>query len=70
MAHNLKLRLSQNFIDYLIEQPETGMGYHLVDIELKNGTVLHDRIVLNSEYIKLQSNDEMLLNDIKRLVVK
>ncbi|MCC6700657.1 MAG: hypothetical protein IT221_03990 [Fluviicola sp.] len=68
MAYNL--RLSQNFINYLIEQPETGMGYHLVEIELKDGTVLKDRIILNSEYIKLQSIDEIFLDEIKRIEIK
>ncbi|GAB1473151.1 hypothetical protein MASR2M69_05920 [Bacteroidota bacterium] len=32
-----KLKLNEDYIDYLSNQPEQGMGYQIVDITLKMG---------------------------------
>jgi len=43
----------QNFI---ISQPETGMGYQLVNIELKDGRVISNVAVLSSQVIILDDS--------------
>ncbi|MEX2090659.1 MAG: hypothetical protein WD989_00800 [Candidatus Paceibacterota bacterium] len=45
------MRLSQKWIVKLIALPESGMGYHIVDVHLKNGTVVYGLMVVNCEEI-------------------
>lgn len=65
-----KLKLKEEYIDYLSTQPEQGMGYQIVDITLKNGQVLNDRIVLNSSYLKLNESEQISLDDIVKIEIK
>ena len=44
------LSLPQHWIDRLITQPETGMGYQVVSVSLKDGC-RYDRVVINSGYV-------------------
>ena len=43
-----KLKLLDEFSNFLSNLPEHGIGYQIVDIELKNGEILKDRIVFNT----------------------
>ncbi|HHT53141.1 MAG TPA: hypothetical protein GX007_08220 [Bacteroidales bacterium] len=65
-----KLRLKEEHIGYLSNQPEQGMGYQIVDITLKNGQLLNDRIVLNSSYLKLNESEQIDLDDIAKIEIK
>lgn len=62
-----KVQLTDDQINYLSELPEQGMGYQIVDVFLKNGEVLKQRIVLNSTYLKLEENEDILLTDILKI---
>lgn len=44
------LQLSKKWIDKIIPQGETGMGYHVATIVLKNGT-RHKQAVIDSGFI-------------------
>lgn len=46
-------RLSPEFIDQLATLPESGMGYHRVDVTLADGTELVDITVINGTWIML-----------------
>ena len=46
MEEKHKITLTNNFIKQLINTPENGMGFHNVDLHLKNGEVLKNKIVL------------------------
>lgn len=70
MGNKNQLKLSQIFIDYLENQPEHGMGYQIVDVELINGSVLVDRIVFNSTYLKLDEEDKISIDQIKEIKIK
>lgn len=59
-----RLILNSKFVEYLIEQPENGMGYQIIDIHLKNGVVLKNRIVLNSTFLRLDVNERITNDDI------
>lgn len=65
-----KLKLKEEYIDYLSNQPEQGMGYQIVNITLKNGQVLNERIVLNSSYLKLNESEKINLDDIIKIEIK
>lgn len=45
--------------------PETGMGYHIVDLLLKSGRVLKDRTIINSSKLILNSDEEIRGEDIE-----
>ena len=44
------IALSDKWIDFLVSQPETGMGYHVVSVILKYGTKF-DQVIVNEGYI-------------------
>jgi hypothetical protein len=70
MENKAQLRLSNKFIEVLESFPEQGMGYQIVNIELKDGRVLTDRIVFNSTYLKLDKEDNFTLDEIKDIVIR
>ena len=48
--------------------PETGKGYHIVDIILKNGRILRDRKIINGTYLLVNQDESFFLNDIEDIV--
>lgn len=60
-----KLNLSNYWIETLINLPETGMGYQLVDIKLNDGTILRRRVVVNSSYLMLEEGEYFKVSDIE-----
>ena len=60
-----KIVLLQKQIDYLQILPEQGMGYHVVDITLKNGKVFNNIVVLNSMYLHVEDNIKIDPNEIE-----
>jgi hypothetical protein len=49
----VRLQLPPKWVDYLIRQPESGMGYQRVDVLLEDGTELEDCTVFNAEQIEM-----------------
>jgi len=64
-SHTLKL--SDNFINTLVNLPENGMGYQIVKVVLKSGRVLHQHKVINSELLMLDESEKITINDIDRI---
>jgi hypothetical protein len=62
-----KLKLSDSFINILVNQPETGMGYQLVKVILKSGKILHQHKVLNSEILMLEDHENINVKDIDKI---
>ena len=60
----MNLQLPEYIIQQLIKIPETGMGYQLVKVILKNGKVLHNYKVFNSSLLQLQNGESLCTNDI------
>ncbi len=44
------LKLSDKWIDFLMSHKETGMGYHIVSVILRDGR-RYDRVVVDGGYI-------------------
>ncbi len=63
-----KIKLLGTQIKFIESLPEQGMGYQIVDIELKGGKKLINRIVLNSTYLKV--NDEESIDPLHIKVIK
>ncbi len=60
-----EITLPQNIQDILKKRPESGMGYHIVDVKLKTGEVLKDRTVLNSSILVLNNDESLDVNQIE-----
>jgi hypothetical protein len=65
MANRVKLQ--ENHSEKLQDLPENGMGYQLVDLTLKDGRVLKERVVLNSSYLQLGQNEELDPSEIEKV---
>ena len=53
----MKIELTKELIDELMNLPEQGMGYQLVDVILKNKIILKNRKVINSTYLLLLEDE-------------
>lgn len=52
----------------LVNRPESGMGYHIANIFLKNGEVLINHKVINSELLLLNSDEmHVTADDIEKI---
>ena len=69
MDEKQKILLSDELTKQLINSPETGMGYHRVDLYLKNGEVLKNKIVLNCSILTLEKSINLNVENIEKLVV-
>lgn len=63
-----RLKLPEVFIDKLLSLPETGMGYQVVKVILKNGKTLHKHKVINSSLLMLEQNENITEKDIEAIV--
>jgi len=61
------LKLSDSFINILVNLPETGMGYQIVKVILRSGKILHQQKVLNSEFLMLEENENIAVKDIDKI---
>lgn len=62
-----KIALNQEQIEYLSHLPEQGMGYQIVDLILKNGDVLRNKIVLNCSFLQLDDQEQLNVEDIDKI---
>ena len=62
-----KLLLPDKFINQLVALPETGMGYQLVKVVLKNGLILSKQKVFNSSLLQLEADEDIPQNEIERI---
>lgn len=62
------LQLPIKFTKQLTKLPETGMGYQLVKVILKNGYVLDNHKVLNSSLLILEKDEKFEDEEIVSIV--
>ena len=65
---NVRVKLPNKWVEYLIHQPESGMGYQRVDVVLEDGTTLADCLVFNADEIEIP--DEHARKSIKEIRLK
>lgn len=65
-----KIELSEAQIKYLSALSESGMGYQIVDITLKDGQRLKNRIVVNSQFLLLEEDESIDALFIEKLEIK
>jgi hypothetical protein len=66
-SNKKRIKLKEKHIKYLLELPESGMGYQIVDLTLKNGQQLKKRIVLNSQFLLLENSENIDPNFIEKV---
>lgn len=64
----LHLKLSTQLSENLKSIPETGMGYHYIEVITQDGKSFGNRIVLNSEWLILQPKDNLKVENIYTLM--
>jgi len=67
---NKKIELKKEQVIELEKQPESGMGYHIVDILLKDGSLLENKIILNCQYLQLDMEESINVDNIISIIVK
>ena len=64
----MRSKLSKRWVEYLCSMPESGMGYQVVDITLKDGRVLKEIVVFNAEELRLPAEyKDLRIEDIEEL---
>lgn len=63
----MRIKLNKDWIEYFCSLPESGMGYQIVDITLKDGRVLKNIVVFNAEELELPLEKELDVEDIKEV---
>jgi len=64
------LRLTKKWVDKLVALPESGMGYQIVDIALKDGRVLKEVIILGSKHAQIpEVIGKITVNDIAKIAM-
>ena len=61
------LKLTDSFINILMNLPENSMGYQVVKVILKSGKISHQHKVLNSEILLLEENENITIKDIDKI---
>lgn len=49
----MTIRFPEKWMGFLVRQPESGMGYQLVDMRLTNNRETKEAVVFNAEEIEL-----------------
>ena len=60
-----RIELSSNLVEKLSNLPEQGMGYQIVKVLFKDGTVLENRMVINSTFLLILENENFSTFDIE-----
>ena len=61
----MRLHLNERWVDHLCGLPETGMGYQIVDVVLRNGERFRGIVVYNAEEMEWPTGaDEIAPEDI------
>jgi hypothetical protein len=61
------LKLSDSFINVLVNLPENGMGYQVVKVILKSGRILYQHKVINASLLLLSENENITEKDIEKI---
>jgi hypothetical protein len=70
-----KIKISKEFTDKLINLPENGAGYQIVNIKMRIGdqysreTILNNRIIINCEYLIVGENEHIDVSKISDITL-
>lgn len=61
---NEEVKLPEHIVKLLLELPESGMGYQIVDLIFSNGEVIKHITILNSSIAILDSSKKVIVDNI------
>ncbi len=64
-----RVELTANLIKELSDLPEHGMGYQIVDLEMKSGQVIGERTVVNSTFLILSEGENIDPSEISKITL-
>jgi len=64
-----RVELTKDLQDIIKDHPEKGMGYHIVNLVLKNGRVMNNRKVLNSSILILNPDETLNVDYIDDIII-
>ncbi len=65
-----RLKLPPRWTEYLLTQPESGMGYQRVALKLKDGRTIRPAVVLNAEQLQVDEPASLRPEDIVEITVE
>lgn len=68
-SYKSRIELCKHHIDYLSNLPESGMGYQIVRLVMKDGTILKNRIIFNSQYLQISKDEYIDVNLIDKIEI-
>ena len=69
MIEKQKIMLPEKLTQKLINTPESGMGYHKVDVFLKNGIIIKNQIVLNCSILTIDKSIIISIDEIENIII-
>jgi len=67
---NKGIKLNKKWADYVLSLPESGMGYHVVDIILNDNSIIKNIIIFNAEDLELPYKYKAITsNEIKNIIL-
>lgn len=63
----MRLKLTRQWVDFLLQQPESGMGYQRVDVRFADGRCLENAVVFNAE--DLEVPDELARAEVQEVKI-
>lgn len=67
MGTSIKLHLAIEHVETLENLPEYGIGYQIVDITLKDGRVLKEKVVVCCFILHLDEEEDIKPSDIEKV---
>ena len=62
-----RIELPEKLVTHLVSLPENGMGYQIVKVFLKNGSIFHNLKVINSSMLIVEQNIKLNKGDIEKV---
>lgn len=62
-----KIKIPEDISSQLVLLPESGMGYQLVKVFLKNGEILRQHKVVNASYLLLELKENFSEKEIEKI---
>jgi hypothetical protein len=64
-----RITLNKDQVEFLSRLPEQGMGYHIVDLTLIDGTKLKGKMIFNCMYLELAEGESIPVDNIREIEI-
>jgi predicted RNA-binding protein len=64
-----RIELNEVQQELLIKLPETGMGYQLVDITMKDGSIYQNKTIINGQFLEIDLDENIRIELIEKIEI-